>query len=252
MCNMIQRERERRSGLQVKENTLLRVEQTNLTKVREAEEITRDENRSFLERLGIPGYLQAIIDEEQLEGAHVLWWTRAPYCRKLAYRYESFLPRVSLVWGMHMETETFTGNSVTTEHGEHPSSSTVTSHFTVNSGLRFKSVDVSGSAKNKSITLSGCLIKFARKSIDPCSRPDPANEYKTTLNGIPGDMILYEVDLNQPGILQQNLSSFYLDTVTAPSNWVEVKLWESELPGEYFWPFDRTDISGIRNAGPSQ
>lgn len=57
------------------------------------------ENRRFLETHRIPGCLQAIIDEEGLEGAYVFWWLKAPQVGQVA-KIESGFTRISLVWNI--------------------------------------------------------------------------------------------------------------------------------------------------------
>lgn len=76
----IEKERERREQLRAEEElqhfAKTAQEEAERQQFIKGREIAGKENRRFLEELKIPGYLQEIIDEEQLKGAYVQWWEK--------------------------------------------------------------------------------------------------------------------------------------------------------------------------------
>jgi len=138
---MIQRERERREqllGQGLGQRTARRLakatqrEAEQQKRVVESDEMTVKDNIHFLKELKIPEYLQAIIDEEHLTGAYVMW-SKKELTGPL-------LTRVSLVW----DIEKIMGASHTTGHEGNTMAGTISTLYswTEMLGYKFRSVDV--------------------------------------------------------------------------------------------------------------
>lgn len=157
--NMIQIERERRVQLQAEKEALrlAKAAQEAAQKAVERQKIAEElvdmakEDRRFLEELKIPEYLQAIIDEEQLKGAYVLWRSIHPI--NLGTDNPSVVGGgVSLVWNIGYTRE-MVKRTRFADNGYSPSREEWVSGD--RNGYGYKSIDVTGSSKTNSIHIAG-------------------------------------------------------------------------------------------------
>ncbi|MBI2405935.1 hypothetical protein HYV21_02685 [Candidatus Microgenomates bacterium] len=199
---MIQREKERREqeaeAARLKAEEAQRLEQEKMA--REAQE-----NRHLLEELKIPEYLQSIIDEQQLEGAHVLW--RKPtvkyafpnttslsesnfysartivrqyishiYSQQFLGKKEMVVASVALVWKIHYSPGVEGSSRVAVDWPSFPA------------GYEFNQIEIVGNNEEKLIIVPNPLE----------SRVNP--------------VILFESEYTNPDVLKRVISSSYLDS----------------------------------------
>lgn len=190
---MIQREREEREKILATEEAQIRAKTAQDT-AREkayiqARESAGEENRRFLEELKIPERLQAIIDEEKLQGVYVFWWLQHPEFRKgygqphaypkeipvhdeeaekrtgyVTYK-KPFLTRVSLVWGIGYVEGFSRGitEQVDNEHGGYGYRTVGSGTFP--DGYAFRAINVEGSAEEGLLIIHGAT-KIGKKHLD--------------------------------------------------------------------------------------
>lgn len=238
---MIQREREEREKLRVEEETrrLDRAAQDEAERLKIAKrrEDMVKEDKHFLEGLKIPEYLQAIIDEEQLEGAHVLWEKVLP----LNEQSSSYLTGgVSLVWNIYC---TMRSEYMQHSDGFSGSRGSMVKIGSTRDGYTFRSINITGDSRNNSLLIIGrkdkyeaipayfdLLLRYRDRNSIPLKywRADGRTKSGSLLTSDNVSIGLSRPQLNQSEI-RQALASIYLDT--AESKFAERKLG---------WPFNKT------------
>lgn len=245
---MIQRERERRQQLQAEEEAQhlakaaqeaaqAALEESERQKFLSEMEVVHKENRRFLEELKIPEYLQAIVDEEQLKGAYVLWHSFSISGLKPC---EDCRACVSLVWNI--------GYTVRHHEVRHGGSDNMRSGGRTwvswesgeRNGYGYKSIDVSASSKANAISISGMRdeimppqdfeelrrsYRFQDERLIPDKIRYPDMRPRLVISGT--STVLSDSQLSESEI-RQVLASIYLDT-------------KESLASERGrgWPFDR-------------
>lgn len=236
---MIQEEREKRAALQAEEGRRLE-EDAILNRVKTAQFIKEavvvaEENRSFINKLRVPEYLQAIVEEEQHKGAYVLWWLKHPDGVSGIACFNEITndgnpERISLVWGIGFLTK-----RVFVEGSGHVSGGIMDGqykgegyggyYFAIQDGYAFRSIDVDGSSKEELLIVRGRQIY--RRANTPWE--EGGRIYHSPIDIIhPTETILHSEQLDQPEILRQVLASTYLDTLESKFSYKVNS-----------WPFDK-------------